>query len=454
MKIKCLEVSPQLSLVVLPGLSAVVAMMHRYAPRLKTARCREAELRARVNAAFSESVDGSISISVYQVESSARSTLVQRLNGWSNVRLLAAANLRWLEVRLDAIVATTIGLTGALVVASSASLSPSTMGLIMSQALVLPASLRQGMRFSTSAFQSMVAVERLSSYATSIPREGEAEHVSRFRTVYDASWPASGELVFRNVSVSHSQKQGKEAPKALHDLSFTIPSGMHVAVVGPTGAGKSTLVSLLLRLIDTTTGNIDLDSVSTVDLDSVSMAGVPVHVLRSHITAVPHDAVLLPNSTVREVVDPNNSNSLPSISRLLFDLDMLAGLQSEAPLELNLLAGEQVAQGTGRAQLLALAAALLSKPQVCVLDETLGGLNVEADVNVTELVRKTLKGHTIVAVTHRMKVAILFDRVLVLDEGGLQAYGTNSDVWNSSPFFREACNRDGITPEAVHLARK
>ncbi|KAK1855388.1 multidrug resistance-associated protein [Colletotrichum chrysophilum] len=436
----------KLLLVVLPGLSAVVAMMHRYAPRLKAARCQEAELRARVNAAFSESVEGSSSISVYQIELSARSTLVQRLNEWSDVRLLAAANLRWLEVRLDAIVATTIGLTGALVVASSASLSPSTVGLIMSQALVLPPSLRQGMRFSTSAFQSMVAVERLSSYATSIPREGEAERASRYRIAYDASWPASGELDFRNVSVSHRQEPGKEAPTALHDISLSIPSGMHVAVVGPTGAGKSTLVSLLLRLLDPSTGTITLDSVSMVD--------VPLHTLRSHIAAVPHDAVLLPNSTVREMIDPNHIHSPSAISRLLSDLDLLAGLQNEPPLELDTIAGEQVAQGTGRAQLLALAAVLLNKPRVCVLDETLGCLNVQTDINVTGMTRDVLKSYTMVAITHRMRVAILFDRVLVLDEGGVQAYGTHSDVWKSSRFFREACSRDGVTAEAVRLAKK
>ncbi|CAI0641267.1 unnamed protein product [Colletotrichum noveboracense] len=435
----------KLLVVVLPGLSAVVAMMRRYAPRLKTVRCREAELRARVNAAFSESVGGSSSISVYHIESSARSTLVQRLNRWSNVRLLAAANLRWLEVRLDAIVATTIGLTGALVVASSASLSPSAVGLIMSQALVLPASLRQGMRFSTSAFQSMVAVERLSSYATSIPREGETESGSRYRTAYDASWPASGDLAFRDVSVSHRQEPGRETPTALRDLSFSIPSGVHVAVVGPTGAGKSTLVSLLLRLLDPSTG--------TINLDSVSMIGVPLQTLRSHIAAVPHDAVLLPNSTVREMIDPNHSHSPSAISRLLSDLDMLAGLENEPPMELDTIAGEQVAQGTGRAQLLALAAVLLNKPRVCVLDETFGCLNVQADANVTEMARDVLKGCTMIAVTHRMRVAMLFDRVLVLDEGGVQAYGTHSDVWKSSQFFREACSRDGITVEGVHQAR-
>ncbi|KAK2762523.1 multidrug resistance-associated protein [Colletotrichum kahawae] len=220
---------------------------------------------------------------------------------------------------------------------------------------------------------------------------------------------------------------------------------MHVAVVGPTGAGKSTLVSLLLRLLGPSAG--------TISLDSISMADVPLHTLRSHIAAVPHDAVLLPNSTIREMVDPNHSHSLSTISRLLSDLDVVAGLQNEPPLELDMIAGGQLPQGTGRAQLLALAAVLLNKPRVCVLDETLGSLNIQADVNVTKMTRDVLKGHTVVAVTHRMRVAMLFDLVLVLDEGGVHAYGTHSDVWNSSRFFREACSRDGISAEAVHHAK-
>lgn len=416
-------------------------MMRRYAPRLKTVRSREAELRSRVNAAFSESVDGASCISVYKVETSARSLLVQRLNAWSSIRLLAAANLRWLEVRLDAIVASTIGLTGLFVVTSSASLSPSIVGLIMSQALVLPASLRQGMRFSTSAFQSMVAVDRLASYATSLPREGETERALGYRFSLEESWPNSGEIVVQNVSVSHRQEHPQETSSALQQMSFTIPGGTHVAVVGPTGGGKSTLVALLLRLLDPTMGHVTLDGIPMVD--------IPLHVLRSHLVAVPHDAASFPNTTVRETVDPKGSKSRDEILHLLSNLDRVAGLHGQAPLVLDELVDEQVAQGTGRAQLIALASMILQKPRVCVLDETLGGLSVQADVEVTKMVKETLRGTTMVAVTHRMEAAMLFDRVLVLDQGRIQAFGDVMDVWNKSGFFRKACDRDGVTPENI-----
>ncbi|KAL2873992.1 ATP-binding cassette transporter yor1 [Colletotrichum sp. CLE4] len=430
-----------LIVVVVPGLAAVVAMMRRYAPRLKTVRSREAELRSRVNAAFSESVDGASCISVYRVETSARSLLVQRLNSWSSIRLLAAANLRWLEVRLDAVVASTIGLTGLLVVASSASLSPSIIGLIMSQALVLPASLRQGMRFSTSALQSMVAVDRLTSYATSLPREGETGRALEYRFSLEQSWPITGEIAVRNVSVSHRQERDRETSSALQQMSFTIQGGTHVAVVGPTGGGKSTLVALLLRLLDPTMG--------TVTLDGIPMVEIPLHVLRSHLIAVPHDAASFPDSTVREVVDPKGSHSRDDIIRLLSDLDRLAGMHSQATLVLDELIDEQVAQGTGRAQLAALASVILQKPRVCVLDEALGGLSVQSDVEVTKMVKERLRGSTMVVVTHRMEVAMLFDRVLVLDQGSVQVYGDLLDVWSKNEFFRKACDRDGVVLEKI-----
>ncbi|KXH51626.1 rapamycin complex subunit LST8 target [Colletotrichum nymphaeae SA-01] len=415
-----------LVVVVVPGLAAVVIMMRRYAPRLKTVRSREAELRSRVNAAFSESVDGASCISVYKAETSARSLLVQRLNAWSSIRLLAAANLRWLEVRLDAIVASTIGLTGLLVVTSSASLSPSIVGLIMSQALVLPASLRQGMRFSMSALQSMVAVDRLAAYATSLPREDETERALGYRFSLEQSWPNSGEIVVRNVNVSHRQEFSREISSALQQMSFTIPGGIHIAVVGPTGGGKSTLVALLLRLLDPTMG--------TVTLDGIPMMDIPLHVLRSHLVAVPHDAVSFPNSTVQEAVDPKGSHSRDEIIRILSDLERVAGLHNQAPLALDEPVDEQVAQGTGRAQLVALASMILQNPRVCVLDETLGGLSVQADVEVTKMVKEALRGSTMIAVTHRMEAAMLFERVLVLDQGRIQAYGDLMDVWNKTGY--------------------
>ncbi|KAF4786093.1 ABC transporter family protein [Colletotrichum scovillei] len=315
----------------------------------------------------------------------------------------------------------------------------------MSQALVLPASLRQGMRLSTSALQSMVAVDRLAAYATSLPREGENERALEYRFSLEQSWPNSGEIVVRNVSVSHRQEFSRETSSALQQMSFKIPGGIHIAVVGPTGGGKSTLVALLLRLLDPTMG--------TVTLDGIPMMDIPLHVLRSHLVAIPHDAVSFPNSTVREAVDPKGSHSREEIIRILSDLERVAGLHSQAPLALDEPVDEQVAQGTGRAQLIALASMILQNPRVCVLDETLGGLSVQADVEVTKMVKEALRGSTMIAVTHRMEAAMLFERVLVLDQGRIQAYGDLMDVWNKSEFFRKACDRDGVTLEKIRGVR-
>ncbi|KAL0944872.1 multidrug resistance-associated protein [Colletotrichum truncatum] len=428
-----------------PGLAAVIAMMLRYAPRLKSVKTREANLRARANAALSEGIDGASCIAVYKSESWARSVLHTRLDSWSNVRYLAAANLRWLEVRLDAIVTSIIAVTGLIVVATSNRLTPSIIGLIMSQVLVLPASLRQGMRFSTSALQSMVAIDRLSFYATCLPSEGEASQSSRSVMAAETQRPTSGEIGIQNVSASHGQESSQSTSTALHNITLDIPAGTHVAVVGSTGAGKSTFVALLLRLLDPTIGTITLDGVSITD--------IPLRVLRSFLTAVPHDAVPLPSSTVRENVDPEQRYSDDDVSRVLSDFDQLAGLDDEQPLALDSSASNQLSPGTARAQLLALAAAILQKPQCCVLDETLGTLSVEADAQVTRRVRQVLRERTLVAVTHRMEVAMMFDRVLVLNDGQIEAYGTPHEVWSQGGFFRSACEKSGITPEVISRVR-
>ncbi|WQF88069.1 Putative AAA+ ATPase domain, ABC transporter type 1, transmembrane domain-containing protein [Colletotrichum destructivum] len=426
-------------------LTAVIAMMLRYAPRLKSIRCREAELRAHANAALSEVIEGADCIYAYKTEPWARSFLGERLDVCSNASFLAAANLRWLEVRLDGIMTCIIATTGLLVVwtSSRTPLSPAIAGLIMSQVLVLPASLRQGMRFSTSALHHTVAVDRLVSYATEPPREGEVLRPSSSGAV-GSSWPAAGEIRLERVSASHGQGGILDtATAALHDITLEIPAGIHVAVVGPTGAGKSTFVSLLLRLLDPNSGTLAVDDLSITD--------VPLQRLRSHVTAVPHDVVPIPCSTIRDNVDPERRHSDADVYRVMSALDALAGLGGATPLDLDA-AANCISAGTARAQLLGLARVLLQKPRICVLDEALGTLGVSADVRVMQKVRKTLWGSTIVAVTHRMEVAMTFDRVIVLDGGRVQAYGNPVDVWKGGGFFRSACKSCGISPEGLRKA--
>lgn len=412
---------------------------------MKSIRCREAELRAYANAALSEVIQGADCIQVYKTEPWARSLLGERLDVCSNARFLAAANLRWLEVRLDGIISGIIAATGLFVVwtSSRTSLSPAIVGLIMSQALVLPASLRQGMRFSTSALHHTVAIDRLGSYATELPREGEVMHPSS--GAVRSSWPETGEIRLERVSASHGQGGILDtATTALYDITLEIPAGMHVAVVGPTGAGKSTFVSLLLRLLDPSSGTLAVDGLSITD--------VPLQRLRSHVSAVPHDVLPIPCSTIRENVDPEQRHSDDDVHHAISALDALAGLGGATPPDLDA-AAHCISAGTARAQFLGLARVLLQRPRICVLDEALGTLGVSADVRVMQHVRRTLRGSTIVAVTHRMEAAILFDRVIVLDGGRVQAYGDPVDVWKRGGFFQSACKSCSITLEELEKAR-
>lgn len=436
----------KLVVVLAPGLAAVISMITRYTPRLKDARSREAKLRADANAALSDAIDGSVYISTYHVESQARSLLTERLDVCNNARFLAAANMRWLEVRLDAIVACIIAATGILVVAttsSSKTASPATVGIIMGQILALPASLRQGARFLTAALQSLVAVDRLTTYATRLTPEDTKHRAPGTRAaVVGASWPEAGEICLQNVSASYpndaASNSSQDTPTALHDITLTIPRATHIAVVGPTGAGKSTLVSLLMRLLDPTAG--------TLAIDGVSIQDVPLNVLRSRIAAVPHDVAPLPGCTLRENVDPARRHSDDDILQIIAALDALVEgdttpLARAADLDAPL--AHQLSAGTARAQLLGLARVLLQKPRVCVLDEALGTLNGGANLRVTQMMRGVLRESTVIMVTHHVEVAMDFERVLVIDGGRVQAYGKPLDLWNQGGFLRGACDSHG-----------
>ncbi|MBB1508694.1 ABC transporter ATP-binding protein [Tessaracoccus sp. MC1756] len=219
----------------------------------------------------------------------------------------------------------------------------------------------------------------------------------------------------------------------LRDLDLDIAPGETVALVGGTGSGKSTLVSLIPRLVDVTGGQILLDGVDLRDLD--------LRQLRSLIGTAFEDPILFsmsarenltlgrPDATEGEIAEAVR------VARAEFVHDLPWGLDTRL--------GEQgLSLSGGQRQRLALARAILVQPRVLVLDDTLSALDIHTEAEVEEALRSTLVGVTGVVVAHRASTVLLADRVAMLVEGRIAHTGTHSELLATVPEYRELLSAD------------
>ncbi|MBK7821848.1 MAG: ABC transporter ATP-binding protein [Tessaracoccus sp.] len=219
----------------------------------------------------------------------------------------------------------------------------------------------------------------------------------------------------------------------LTDVNLDIAPGETVALVGGTGSGKSTLVSLLPRLVDVTGGQILLDGVDIRELDLVE--------LRSLIGTAFEDPILFsmsarenltlgrPEATEQEIEEALR------VARAEFVHDLPWGLETRL--------GEQgLSLSGGQRQRLALARAILVKPRVLVLDDTLSALDIHTEAEVEEALKSTLVGVTGIVVAHRASTVLLADKVAMLIEGRIAHVGTHHDLLATVPEYRELLSAD------------
>lgn len=238
-----------------------------------------------------------------------------------------------------------------------------------------------------------------------------------------------GELVLRDVTYQFDDA----ATPTLSGLNLHIQPGETVALVGGTGSGKSTLVSLIPRLVDVTGGQILLDGVDLRDLD--------LSQLRSLIGTAFEDPILFsmsarenltlgrPEATEEEIAEAVR------VARAEFVYDLPWGLDTRL--------GEQgLSLSGGQRQRLALARAILVKPRVLVLDDTLSALDIHTEAEVEEALKSTLVGVTGIVVAHRASTVLLADRVAVLVEGEIAHTGTHADLLATVPEYRELLSAD------------
>lgn len=215
-----------------------------------------------------------------------------------------------------------------------------------------------------------------------------------------------GEVEFRNVSFAYETHT-----PVLQSVSFRIPAGERVTILGPSGTGKTTIIDLLVRLYEPSGGTVAVDSYDVRELDLVW--------LRNQVVVVSHDPFLFHASLAENLryASPTASGEDVVVAAKAVGLhDFVLSL----PQGYDTVVGERGARlSAGQKQRIALARAVLKRPKILVLDEALSGLDVVSETGVRETLDTLMRNGTTIMVTHRLSSVRQDDRVIVLDSGNI-----------------------------------
>jgi subfamily B ATP-binding cassette protein MsbA len=224
-----------------------------------------------------------------------------------------------------------------------------------------------------------------------------------------------GEIRFEGVQFAYDPRV-----PVLHDIELAIQPGESLALVGPSGAGKTTLFNLIPRFYDPVAGRITVDG---IDLRSVSQAN-----LRSHIGLVPQDTQLF-GGTVRENILYGRLDATEEALIAAAEAANAHAFITELPDGYNTLVGERgVKLSGGQRQRVAIARAILKNPRILLLDEATSSLDSESEGLVQEALDRLMQGRTTVIIAHRLSTIRAVDRIAVLDEGRIIELGTHEDL--------------------------
>ncbi len=268
--------------------------------------------------------------------------------------------------------------------------------------------------------------------------EAEPEPVDRADAV-DIS-DARGDVAFDGVTFTYP---GDEHP-TLTDVSFAVPAGKQVAVMGPSGAGKSSLLYLLMRFYDPDAGAIALDG---RDLRDVALLS-----LRDRITLVMQEPVIF-SGTVAENIRYGRLDASDQVVRETARHADLHEFILTLPDGYDTIVGERgMSLSGGQRQRLALAASLLSRPSVLLLDDTTSALDPETEARVRKTLNRVMAGKTCFVVTHRVSTAMASDLVLVLEDGRVTQFGSPATLLEDEGLFRRVYEQQ--TRESADTAVK
>ena len=233
-----------------------------------------------------------------------------------------------------------------------------------------------------------------------------------------------GHVQIENVSLAYGG-----AEEALTDVDLEIEAGRVVALVGPTGSGKTSLVALLARLYDPSSGSVSIDGADLRDVELTS--------LRSQIAFVADDSFLF-SASVAENIAYAKPDATSEEIELAAQRAQAHGFIERLPDGYETLVGERgLTLSGGQRQRIAIARALLADPRILILDDATSSVDATTEAEIRRGLGEALSGRTTFIVAHRLSTISLADEIVVLDEGGIVDHGTHEELLDRCPLYRE-----------------
>ncbi|GAA5823616.1 hypothetical protein JCM11251_000700 [Rhodosporidiobolus azoricus] len=445
---------------------AGVLCLYGFAARFYRQSARELKrldnlLRSSLYAHFSETLSGLATVRAYGESDKFLKRNEAYIDLEDRAYMLTVINQRWLGLRLDFFGSCLTFAVAMFGVGTRTSVSPSQTGLVLSYILSISSAFSWMVRQGAEVENDLNSVERVMHYANNLEREAPAV-IEDARP--PAEWPREGAVEFKDVVMSYRP----ELPPVLKGLNLSVLPGEKIGVVGRTGAGKSSIMLTLFRIVELQSGSITVDG---VDISKIGLSD-----LRKRIAIIPQEAVLYAG-TIRTNLDPFGEYDDAVLNAALKRAHLI---EQDQPVPVSASSSSTPGSATpqpassgsvtptgsrfsldlaiedeggnlsvGERSLVSLARALVKNSKIIVLDEATASVDFATDSRIQATIRSEFKDKTMLVIAHRLRTIIDSDRVLVMDAGRVAEFDTPLNLFRAHGIFHSMCERSGIAEKDI-----
>ncbi|XP_067675325.1 multidrug resistance-associated protein 1-like isoform X2 [Haliotis asinina] len=420
--------TPHVLVLLIPLAYYYYDVQKRYTKTSCQVKMLESKLRSPIESHFTESVAGADIVRAYRAQGRFSERFEEVTDNWNRMGFYSLVSRRWLGVHMLGVGNFACAMSSLLSVVFKGPMSGALLGLGISFSIEINGCMMWFVILQGQVETSLISMKKINEYTNSPNEAARRKNTDRL----PAMWPQKGNLAFKNYSLRY--REGLDL--VLRDITFTVHGGEKVGVVGRTGAGKSSLMLSLFRLVEPAEGAILIDGIDISDIG--------LHDLREKLAIIPQDPVLFSGS-LRTNLDPKGLHTDSNIWTAL-DHTHLRHFVASLPDKLQTDCGEGGNSiSVGQRQLLCLARTLLRKAKVLVLDEATSAVDMATDDLIQETIRSEFKDCTVLTIAHRLNTVMDYDRILVLDEGTVVELGSPKRLLEEKGRFYQMAVDAGLT---------